>query len=402
MKNKIKRNTNIGVLCGEFFDKRFGGYGGYGMLVRKYLTEAIFKSGYNPITLIGYSNTHTFERYVVDTNKTVIRFPLIEQSILTKIFRKLFKTNLLPFIISRNISNLRIGKYFLIEDGGPITEISLRYDNKPFILWLQDPRTMKDWDEIRTLDIASFEENRDYYQKISTLFNEKIVKGAMKIVSQADFLKNKGREIYKIPDSVPIEILHNPVEIPNINIDEILQLKDKKKIIFLGRLDPVKRPWIFLELSKYFPEYEFHVCGIAQRDNMIPILEKYKCCNNVYWHGHIDGEEKKQMLLQSSILINTSIHEALPVSFLEALSYGTLLVSNQNPDNLTSKFGVAITEPILGDGISKIDYFINSLRILLDKTDNELTIMRSEAINYIKTNHSFELFTEKVGELLKK
>lgn len=55
--------------------------------------------------------------------------------------------------------------------------------------------------------------------------------------------------------------------------------------------------------------------------------------------GHVDGEEKKKYLMESKILVNTSIHEAIPISFLEALSYGTLIVSNRNPENLASQFG---------------------------------------------------------------
>ena len=39
--------------------------------------------------------------------------------------------------------------------------------------------------------------------------------------------------------------------------------------------------------------------------------------------------------------------------FLEALSYGTVLVSNRNPEDLTSKFGIHIGD-VLGDGFDKV------------------------------------------------
>ena len=82
--------------------------------------------------------------------------------------------------------------------------------------------------------------------------------------------------------------------------------------------------------------------------------------------GHVEGERKAQFLKDAKLLINTSIHEALPVSFLEAMSYGCALVSNRNPDNLTSMFGIW-TGDVLGDGLDKIDLYVNAVRDLMSK-----------------------------------
>jgi len=39
------------------------------------------------------------------------------------------------------------------------------------------------------------------------------------------------------------------------------------------------------------------------------------------------------------VLVNTSVREALPVSFLEALAHGTPIISGENPDGLTEDYG---------------------------------------------------------------
>lgn len=68
---------------------------------------------------------------------------------------------------------------------------------------------------------------------------------------------------------------------------------------------------------------------------------------------------------EAKILVNTSIHEALPITFLEALAYGTLLVSCRNPEDLTSKFG-RYTGPVLGDGFDKVPLFTSAIEELIE------------------------------------
>ena len=92
----------------------------------------------------------------------------------------------------------------------------------------------------------------------------------------------------------------------------------------------------------------------------------------------------------AKILVNTSIHEALPISFLEALSYGVCLVSDRNPEDLTSKFGIW-TGQINGDGFDKLDLYVNAIKKLM--TDESLR--RKQAISgrkYIEQIHNIDKF----------
>jgi glycosyltransferase involved in cell wall biosynthesis len=82
-------------------------------------------------------------------------------------------------------------------------------------------------------------------------------------------------------------------------------------------------------------------------------MKDYYAIENLHFAGHVDGLEKEQYLKDAKILVNTSIHEALPISFLEALSFGTLLVSNRNPEELTEKFGIHVGD-VLGMVLIKL------------------------------------------------
>lgn len=102
--------------------------------------------------------------------------------------------------------------------------------------------------------------------------------------------------------------------------------------------------------------------------------------------------------MEAKILVNTSIHEALPISFLEALSYGTLLVSNRNPENLTEKFGIYVGE-VLGDGFDKVDLFTQAIRTLIE--NEQLRVKKAEAaINYVKQVHNVPDFIKTIREII--
>lgn len=111
---------------------------------------------------------------------------------------------------------------------------------------------------------------------------------------------------------------------------------------------------------------------------------------NLHFLGHLEGEKKEKYLKEAKILVNTSIHEALPVSFLEAFSYNVCVVSNQNPDNLVSRFG-GYVGPSLGDGWDDVCKYISAIKNIMSNENIRINMAR-EAKKYVTSNHSHEEF----------
>ena len=64
------------------------------------------------------------------------------------------------------------------------------------------------------------------------------------------------------------------------------------------------------------------------------------------------SEEKKSLILEKSWgLVNTSIREALPISFLEALAHETPIISGEDPDGITSSYGFKVTDDNYAKGL---------------------------------------------------
>jgi glycosyltransferase involved in cell wall biosynthesis len=130
--------------------------------------------------------------------------------------------------------------------------------------------------------------------------------------------------------------------------------------VFLGRLDPIKRPWVFVEIARRMPDVDFILMGKAHfappgawvPEDLPP---------NVRWEGHIDGAAKQHAVSSAWALVNTSIHESLPVSFIEAFAAGTPVISTQDPGRLVTRFGTFVGR-FDGDGLDSVPAFIDAIR----------------------------------------
>ena len=132
----------------------------------------------------------------------------------------------------------------------------------------------------------------------------------------------------------PLEFLPYPLDFDRGEITK----SPKPRVVFLGRLDPIKRPWVFVELAREFPHVEFLLLGQSHFHGPGD-WEPTNIPHNVRFLGHVGGEEKRALLASAWLLVNTSIHEALPVSFLEALVFQIPIVSCQNPEDIVSLSG---------------------------------------------------------------
>lgn len=373
-----KPKIKVALIVDEYFGALDTAYGGYGFLARRYISKYLPDSEIEIEVLLGKGKYNFKSEANVVDGINVYKLPR----------RKWFASHWL--------SKKDYSIYLSIElTYSYVLECEKNIDKK-LILWIQDPRPQYEWDEINTVKL--FPEPSYYNQKIYDLVNEWYKRGCVKFITQGYFLNDKAIDLYNLDSNVEIEYLPNPID---TDPKFIYRHKDKENIIiFLGRIESVKRGWLFCEIAKKMPQYQFYVLGKTFRDDGAnsQIMQPYFEIPNLHFVGHVDGEEKASYLKRAKLLINTSIHEALPISFLEALSYGTLIVSNRNPENLTEKFGIHVGD-VLGDGFDKVGLYCDAVSKLMndDILQEQLAV---KAIQYINEVHNVEKFVKNTRKII--
>lgn len=158
-------------------------------------------------------------------------------------------------------------------------------------LWVQDPRPDYEWDEINTVKL--FPEKSYWDSNIYQFVHDLWAAGKVSFISQARFLDRKARDLYNLDDKTEIKYLPNPIEIDH-SFDVEAHPK-KNHIIFLGRIESVKRGWLFCEIAKLMPEYEFFMLGQSFRQSKKnqSIMNDYLNIPNLHFVGHVEGEKRR-------------------------------------------------------------------------------------------------------------
>jgi glycosyltransferase involved in cell wall biosynthesis len=190
-----------------------------------------------------------------------------------------------------------------------------------------------------------------------------------------------------------VTVLPNPIEIAAGAVVK----SQRPTVAFLGRLDPVKRPWVFTALASRFPDTTFLMLGRSHftgpgswRPADLP--------PNVVMLGHADGESKRQALAAAWVLVSTSVHESLAVSFLEALASETPLLAMVDAGGLVSRFGCSVGQSG-GTGLDKLDALTGALAGLL--ADRALRRrLGAEGRAWVERHHSRAAFLSAFTELV--
>ena len=131
------------------------------------------------------------------------------------------------------------------------------------------------------------------------------------------FFKNKRKKYTIIPNGVNM-----PINVKSINCNQII------KIIYLSRihykpkgLDLLLAAWE--SVVQDCDNIELHIYGNYVSSTDRELFENaISKIHNVYYHGMVTGNLKEQAYLDSDIYILLSRNEGMPMSVLEALSYG--------------------------------------------------------------------------------
>lgn len=167
------------------------------------------------------------------------------------------------------------------------------------------------------------------------------VRAADRCFTASHFLIPKARAKYRL-DKDP-EFLPSPIQFP-----ATISKSQTPLVCFVGRLDRIKRPQIFFELARKFPNVDFVVVGAGHNTAWNhELLKQYDKLTNLILHGFIDqfnSNTLSDILGKSWILVNTSPHESLPTSFVEAAGHGCAILSEMDPDGFASDFGYHVQD----------------------------------------------------------
>ena len=376
------KKIKVALLIDEFFGGAGTAFGGYGFLARKYIAKYIPGKDLQIDVLLELDKKLEEASAEKVDNVMVYRLPGDKQK--AKDWLKSQKYDL----------------YLSIEMTWPSHEIMELVEDKNLVLWIQDPRPEKFWETKRN-SMSVIQDPCVCDNKVSDLIRKMNYQGRVKFISQGYSLNPLAQELYGLQDDFPVDYVPNPIEI-DFNFEFDLS-KKKKQVIFLGRLEAQKRAWIFCEIAKKMPEYDFYVMGkfFRYEDENKKILEPYMNGNipNLHFMGHMDGEEKEQLIKESRVLLNTSIWEGIPISWLECLQYGTTVVSCLDNENLPSRFGSFVGE-VNGDGFESADLFVPAIKKLME--DDEYYKEKATAsIKYIRKYHNIEKFRKNMCKYIK-
>jgi glycosyltransferase involved in cell wall biosynthesis len=133
---------------------------------------------------------------------------------------------------------------------------------------------------------------------------------------------------------------------------------DQPTVCYLGRWDHRKRPEIFFELARSFPEVRFVAMGQARTSARTEALRsRYAGVPNLEMRGFVDqfsSREFQELLSRSWVLVNTSLREGLPRSFLEAAYFKCAILSRVDPDGFASRFGCRVDHDDFAGGLRSL------------------------------------------------
>jgi glycosyltransferase involved in cell wall biosynthesis len=380
----------VALLVDEFFGAWNTAIGGYGALARKYFAKYVPNEEIQVDVLLDTEGGDAIQRETIDG---------------IDLYRLAGSEEIRQRWLERQLYNVFVS----IEMTYPSFEIVSKYRSDTQLLyWVQDPRPL-DMYQSRLQTVSRLrDDDWSYMKSVIVWMKERMARGLVTFASQGESLSQIARAMFEIPVSTSIDELVNPIEIERDY--QLGQPAKENKVVFLGRLEAQKRVWIVCELARKMPQYEFYVIGATgigrNETGNTRSLESYRNQDgsskiaNLHFTGHLDGEAKAYHLKTAKVLINTSIWEGIPVSWLEAMSYGTVIVSSFERDELIGRFGTFVGE-IMGDGTTPPDLSLYAAAIDYWMTHEAERIATAEkAINFIRDKHTVECFKQRMREAI--
>ena len=316
----MKNHLHVCILTSQYFD--WGIYGGFGSMSRK-LGESLAMSGHRVSVIVPGRQGQP----PVETIAGVDIYSFSPRNIVEAC--RLIKTS------EANV--------FHSQDPTLLTYLAQRlHPRRVHLVTSRDPRELHDWwiEFLYATPMRRLLTPFNYFTE-SGLFVRQAVRRADGVFCPAHFLKEKVKRLYGL-STLPT-LLPNLIDVPAA----LPKKSTRPTLTFVARWDKRKRPWIFLELAKQFPDFRFVAVGqgsaSAERGFDAELRGRFRDVHNLEMPGLInrfrEPERMQQLLSDTWIFVSTAVREGLPLTFLEAAAHGCPIISRVDPDQFATKFG---------------------------------------------------------------
>jgi glycosyltransferase involved in cell wall biosynthesis len=126
--------------------------------------------------------------------------------------------------------------------------------------------------------------------------------------------------------------------IPNFVDDAVQSINQRKKekpiFLFLGKIVKGKGIYdlfeVVTELAEAYPsKFELWVGGNGEIDEFRKLIKAHHMQKIVHFKGWVSGEAKTNILQQAAVYVLPSYNEGMPISILEAMSYGMPVIASR-------------------------------------------------------------------------
>ena len=216
----------------------------------------------------------------------------------------------------------------------------------------------------------------------------KIIKAAFKIgITKADIVTTVADHLCRrimsefgidstvVPSGISIESIIKP----DI-IKEKYKLNGNDYILFLGRIDPIKRvDWVVALSDVIDSNFRVVIAGGPQDASSAEYFEllKKKASNSrkCIFTGPVSGKEKQELLSNCRLFVTPSLNEGLPVALLEASSFERLCLASDIPAH----------REVIDDGLTGFLFDSKDENTLLKKTLQLLFLPENQSSNICKS-----------------
>ncbi len=174
--------------------------------------------------------------------------------------------------------------------------------------------------------------------------------------------------------------------------------RPRRNILWIGRVDHLKRPEIFLKLARHFKQEKFvMICNLYNdEEKWEEINREAMKISNLKFYKYMNFHKIGKYFSGAKMLINTSIYEGFPNTFIQAFINKTPIISlNVNPDKILTERNVGLY--CAGD----FNKLIKKIDLLLK--DESLNVkLSTNGFKYVKENHNIQMVGSKWVKIIKK